>query len=79
MNHGRPDYNRRIQDSEGLIPEGEPVFLLRAQDRCGPSAARAYAADVSLRGGDPRVVQRALDQADAMEAWQREHEPKMPD
>lgn len=32
MLHDRKDYNRRIQDSENIIPEDEPVFLLRAQD-----------------------------------------------
>lgn len=31
MFHARPDY-MRIQDPAGLIPEDEPVFLLRAQD-----------------------------------------------
>jgi len=31
MKHEREDYSR-IQDSGGLIPEDEPVFLLRAQD-----------------------------------------------
>jgi hypothetical protein len=30
MKHARDDYNR-IQDPAGLIPEDEPVFLLRAQ------------------------------------------------
>ena len=32
MLHARKDYNERIQDSANLIPDDEPVFLLRAQD-----------------------------------------------
>lgn len=32
MKHARPDYDR-IQDPAGIIPEDEPVFLLRGQDR----------------------------------------------
>jgi hypothetical protein len=79
MKHGRPDYNRRIQDSEGLIPGDEPVFLIRGHDQTAPTAVRAYAQTVTQLGGDPRVVQRALDQADAMEVYQRSHKTKMPD
>lgn len=30
MLHAREDYNR-FQDPEGLIPDDEPVFLLRGQ------------------------------------------------
>ena len=42
MLHGREDYNNRIQDSEGLIPEDEPVLLLRGQDALGIAAVKAY-------------------------------------
>lgn len=31
MKHAREDYNR-IQDPAGLIPDGEPVFLIRGKD-----------------------------------------------
>jgi hypothetical protein len=42
MLHARDDYNR-IQDPEGKIPEDEPVFLLRAQDKLAIPAVRLYA------------------------------------
>ncbi len=42
MKHNRDDYNRRIQDSEGIIPDDEPVFLLRGQDPAAPAALEAY-------------------------------------
>jgi len=32
MKFTREDYNQRIIDKAGKIPEDEPVFLLRAQD-----------------------------------------------
>lgn len=43
MKHGRPDYDERIQDSMGLIPEDEPVFLIRDQDMLGPRIVIMYA------------------------------------
>lgn len=42
MKHARPDYNR-IQDPAGLIPEDEPVFLLRGQDVLAPSLVKDWA------------------------------------
>lgn len=46
MKHARSDYNR-IQDSlaveHGGIPEDEPVFLLRAQDRLAARVVRIWA------------------------------------
>ena len=43
MLHARIDY-MRIQDPAGLIPEDEPVFLLRAQDRTAAVAVQVWAA-----------------------------------
>jgi hypothetical protein len=43
MLHARKDY-MRIQDPAGLIPEDEPVFLLRAQDRTAAVAVQVWAA-----------------------------------
>jgi hypothetical protein len=42
MKHARDDYSR-IQDPAGLIPDDEPVFLLRAQDIFAAQAVRDYA------------------------------------
>ena len=43
MKFTREDYNRRIKDTDGKIPEDEPVFLLRAQDKYAPDTLRFYA------------------------------------
>ena len=43
MKFTRDDYNKRIIDTAGKIPDDEPVFLLRAQDVHAPSTLRFYA------------------------------------
>ena len=41
MIHAREDYNR-IQDPLGLIPEDEPVFLIRGKDVLAPAALLSW-------------------------------------
>lgn len=78
MRHGRSDYDDRIVDLEDLIPEDEPVFLLRGQDRFAMRALRAYA--IAARdAGCPEVGERARRQADRMAEWQARVDPKVPD
>lgn len=78
MKHARPDYNR-IQDPAGLIGEDEPVFLIRAKDFAAPVSVRAWAQEAQVQGAAPNIVRAALEQADAMEAWQRDHGGQVPD
>lgn len=78
MKHAREDYNR-IQDPEGLIPEDEPVFLIRAQDVCGPGTVSHWAMMAELFGADPEVVEAARRQAKEMYEWHRKHGHKVPD
>lgn len=68
MKHARPDYNR-IQDPAGLIPEDEPVFIIRAQDAIGEATVRLWAALNDASGGDPRLTKLANEHADLMRAW----------
>jgi hypothetical protein len=75
MKHSRPDYDR-IQDPAGLIPADEPVFFLRAQDQVAAATVRFWAFQAMDQGADPVMVQGALKQADAMEAWGKK---KLPD
>jgi hypothetical protein len=42
MKFTREDYNRRIVDLEGKIPDDEPVFLLRAQDKFASVTLKKY-------------------------------------
>lgn len=68
MKHARPDYNR-IQDPLGLIPEDEPVFLLRGKDILTPTALEAWIAAaetanelgyVERTNGDPVNVEKPI-------------------
>lgn len=85
MKHARDDYNR-IQDPAGLIPEDEPVFLLRGQDVFAPQALRAYANYIEGYAPDDHtmrdkkaIVDLTRHWAEQMEAWQAERHRKLPD
>lgn len=76
MKHARKDYNRRIQDSENLIPADEPVFLIRlirGQDQVGHNAVRAWAHLHRTNGGSDTAYTLAMSHADVMEAWAKKH------
>ena len=77
MKHAREDYNR-FQDPEGLIPQDEPVFLLRGQDEFAPGLLRLYADRCTYR----KLYDMATlvyKWADEMEKWQQEIKVKLPD
>jgi hypothetical protein len=76
MMHARDDYNR-IQDPAGLIPEDEPVFLIRAQDEFGADAVLSWAFQAERHGGDRKLVLRARQQAMRMHAWPRHKKPDL--
>lgn len=70
MRHVRADYNLRIQDSANLIPEDEPVFLLRGQDRTAAQIVRLWAAaQKHLPQYDPKAVALVEQWANKMDAW----------
>lgn len=79
MIHAREDYQKRIQDSEGLIPEDEPVFLLRGQDALAPSLMLDWASRMRSLGGDPAMADLVRVHANLMIHWQNEHGVKVPD
>jgi hypothetical protein len=68
MRHARSDYNR-IQDPAGLIPDDEPVFLIRAKDVVSGDAVRKWADLHDANGGDPSMSAAARKQAELMDAW----------
>jgi len=73
MKHARDDYNRRIQDSEKLIPEDEPVFLIRGQDLVGHLAVRSWAHHHRINGGSDSIYSVAMRHADLMESWAKRY------
>lgn len=77
MNHAREDYNR-IQDPNGVIPDDEPVFLLRGQDRFAARAVYFWADMVEQAGGDPEIVRVAKEHAAKMVYWPKKKTPDLP-
>lgn len=77
MKHARADY-ARIQDPAGLIPEDEPVFLLRGQDKFAAGVVSYWADCVELKGGDPEIVRRAREQVRRMTEWRKHKYPDLP-
>jgi len=75
MKHARKDYNR-IQDPTNIIPEDEPVFLLRGQDKFAADVVDFYATLVEVNGGDPDVVEASRKWAEKMREWPKH---KIPD
>lgn len=78
MRHARKDYNR-IQDPAGLIPEKEPVFLLRGQDLCAPATLAFYATEVRRLEGNEEIADMVEGWAIEMLHWQDKVKCKMPD
>ena len=68
MLHARKDYDR-IQDPDNKIPEDEPVFLLRAQDRISDAVVSYWAELNDKYGGDEKMSQMARTQAAKMSLW----------
>lgn len=78
MKHSREDYNRRIQDSENLIPAAEPVWLIRGSDEVGANAVRAWANLHRNNGGADPVYEAAMKHANLMESWPKKKKADMP-
>lgn len=67
MKHARPDYNR-IQDPANLIPEDEPVFLLRGQDQLAVHALEFYEFLASQAGAED-VAKLCRQHVELMRNW----------
>lgn len=78
MKHARKDYDR-IQDPARLIPDDEPVFLIRGQDMCAPSVLNFWADQAETAGADAEIVRRARLHAIQMRIWQKQKGSKAPD
>jgi len=79
MIHARSDYQERIQDSAGLIPDDEPVLLIRGQDKAAVHAARAWCDAAAAFGADPEIIQAIRRHIVLIGDWQRDHGSKVPD
>ncbi len=80
MKHARPDYDERIQDSAGLIPDDEPVLLIRGQDDLAIPMLDDYIdfyEHYSER--DERVLELLYRHRERIEDWQMHHGSKVAD
>jgi hypothetical protein len=78
MKFTRDDYNKRIIDTAGKIPQDEPVFLLRAQDVYAPSTLRFYAKLLEEDGNKDMADELRL-HARQMLIWQKSVRVHKPD
>ena len=68
MRHARKDYDR-IQDPAKLIPEEEPVFVIRGQDVVGPFVLKVWAVANWLAGGSQKASKLVWNWAGEMKRW----------
>lgn len=78
MFHIRPDYNR-IQDPDGKIPDDEPVFLIRGQDKVAAKVLNYYAMCAAEEGASLELVNMVNEQAKNMREWNEKIRCKTPD
>lgn len=51
------------------VGDDEPIFVLRAQDKCAADIVRIWAMYARMAGAPLEKVKEAFDCADAMAAW----------
>lgn len=61
-----------------LIPDDEPVFLIRGQDRAAIPAAEAWCTAAEALGADPEIVAAVRRHIEVVREWQETH-AKVPD
>jgi hypothetical protein len=75
VRHARPDYDR-IQDPAGKIPENEPVFLLRAQDKFAWIFVKGYS-NLMWALGKLDLYELSKAHAKRMREWKPQKEPDL--
>ena len=78
MKHERKDYDV-IQAPQDMIPEDEPVFLLRAKDVTAPGVVEYWAKVAADFGAKNDIIEAAMRQAQSMRRWQDDHDAQVPD
>lgn len=79
MRHARSDYDERVQDAARIIPDDEPVFLLRGQDPAASGAVLAWANEAERLGTAPATVERIRRWAAEMKAYAERRRHGAPD
>lgn len=66
-------------DVDPIIPDDEPVFLIRGQDLAAIPAAEAWCEAAAHLGADQEIIDAVRRHIDVVRRWQREHAAKVPD
>lgn len=61
------------EDGVSTLPDGEPVFVLRAQDVLAPSAVARWIEDAVRFGASTSKLESAGRHLEAMTTWQNAH------
>lgn len=77
MIHSRLDYQNRIIDKANIIPEDEPVFLLRSSDIFMVDMLRDYASQLMTEGLD-NMADSIFEHIKKVKEYQLTHPPKFP-
>jgi hypothetical protein len=70
---GRKDYNRLIRFRQ--VQPGEPIFMLMGRDIVSGPTVRDWAARAHEAGSPPALIESALQQADALDAYPEKKAP----
>jgi hypothetical protein len=62
-------YGKVSLEKKPNVPDAEPLFVLRAQDKVAPGVVRFYASLYLRATGDESGYKGIISQAEAMEAW----------
>jgi len=69
-------YGKVTLEKKPDVPDAEPLFVLRAQDKLASGVVKFYASQYLRATGDEKGNKSILDQAKAMEEWPTK---KLPD
>ena len=78
MKHARTDYDLRVQDNQNLIPDDEPVVLLRGQDELAVKAIEFYV-ELCEKHQAPEVAAKMKDHLKLMKEWPKKKIPDVPE
>lgn len=72
-------YGRIILEHGHHIPEDEPVFIVRAQDKLLLKVLGFYLAKALEAGSPQEHLDKVIDTANMVREWQATHTTKVPD
>jgi hypothetical protein len=64
-----PKYGKITLEKKPDIPDDEPLFVLRGQDKLAAGLVEQYAINRFYATGDLETTQEIMKQADAMRKW----------